>query len=320
VGLAYAGPGEHITNQLLVDADIAMYQAKRKGGAGHQIIDLREALRSSDRDTLEHDLRAAFARDELEVAYQPVVRSADGLIIGVEALLRWTHVDRGAVSPIAIVGVAERSGLIGDIGAWVLRRACEDRCGWRFETPQESLELAVNVSGRQLMSPNFCRSVAGILAATGMEPSKLILEVTENIFIEDSARAMTVLADLKDLGVRIALDDFGTGYSSLSYLRTLPLDIVKIDQSFIADIDQAPSGGAIVAAVTNLAYVLGLTVIAEGVETQDQHDGVVEMGCTAAQGYYFARPMPSAAIQALLAAPPEGVARLPVGVAGALVA
>jgi diguanylate cyclase (GGDEF)-like protein len=302
VGVAFAGPGEAISNQLVVQADTAMYQAKRKGGAGHQIIDLREAVQTYERDSLEMDLRTAIAKNELNVAYQPIVRSDDGRVTGVEALVRWTHPIRGAVSAISLVGVAEQSGLISDIGAWVLERSCLDRGRWLHDHPEAPLDLAVNVSARQLAKPDFLRTVASVLDRTGMDPGALVLEMTENIFIEDTERAMTVLADLQELGVRLALDDFGTGYSSLSYLRRLPIHIVKIDQSFIADIGNDPDGGAIVAAVTELAHVLGLAVTAEGVETVVQRDQVSAIGCEFAQGYYYARPMPTAEIAARLAA------------------
>jgi diguanylate cyclase (GGDEF)-like protein len=304
VGVAFAGPGEDISNQLVVQADTAMYQAKRKGGAGHQIIDLREAGQTLARDSLEMDLRAALAKNELGVAYQPIVRSADGRVTGVEALVRWTHPTRGAVPAISLVGVAEQSGLISDIGGWVLERSCLDRARWLHEHPEAPLDLAVNVSARQLSRPDFVRFVASVLDRTGMDPAALVLEMTENIFIEDTERAMAVLADLNGLGVRLALDDFGTGYSSLSYLRRLPIHIVKIDQSFIADIGQEPEGSAIVAAVTELAHVLGLDVTAEGVETLVQRDQVSAIGCEYAQGYYYARPMAAADIAAQLAALP----------------
>jgi EAL domain-containing protein (putative c-di-GMP-specific phosphodiesterase class I) len=173
------------------------------------------------------------------------------------------------------------------------------------------MDLAVNVSARQLTGQGFCASVERLLAGTHMDPKALVLEMTENIFIEDSERAMMVLADLKDLGIRLALDDFGTGYSSLSYLRRLPIDIVKIDRAFIADIGCAPTGTAIVAAVTNLAHILGLTVVAEGVETQSQHNEVSAIGCEYAQGFFYARPMPASAIDALLGALPQRALHLP---------
>ncbi len=301
VGVAFAGPGVDITNNLVVEADVAMYQAKRKGGAAHQIVDLREALESSDRDSLERDLRSAFAREELEVFYQPIVRSRDGLLTGVEALLRWTHGTRGPVPPLLTVQIAERSGLIVEVGAWVLERACRDRGRWLREHPGRPLDVAVNVSARQLIRTDFGATVADVLARTDMDRSALILEMTENIFIEDSERATAALEELRALGVRLALDDFGTGFSSLSYLRRLPVHIVKIDQSFIADIGDNLTGGSIVAAVTNLAHVLGLVVTAEGVETRHQCDAVGVIGCESSQGFYYARPMSANALAAHLA-------------------
>ena len=202
-----------------------------------------------------------------------------------------------------MVQVAEQSGLIIDIGEWVLERACRDRAQWLTAQPDAPLDLAVNVSARQLMSRDFAATVTRVLSRSGMDPHALVLEMTETIFIEDGERATTVLREISALGVRLALDDFGTGFSSLSYLRRLPIDIVKIDQGFIADIGQASTGGAIVAAVTHLAHVLGLTVTAEGVETQLQRDEITAIGCDFAQGYFYARPMPAADIAALLAAP-----------------
>ena len=311
VGMAFAGPGEDISNDLVVKADIAMYQVKRKGGAGHQILDLREARQSNELNSLERDLQSAFTAGELDLAYQPIVRSSDGLFTGVESLLRWTHPRAGLVSPMSMVRVAEQSGLINEIGAWVLERSCRDRVRWLADHPDKPLELAVNVSGRQLMSPDFRAIVTGVLERTGMDPTALILEVTEDIFIEDSERSMTVLTDLKRLGIRLALDDFGTGYSSLSYLRRLPVHIVKIDQSFITDIGQAPTGRAIVAAVTELAHVLGLSVTAEGVETEAQREQVSAIGCESAQGYYFARPLTAAQVTAQLAVQTTGPLFLP---------
>jgi diguanylate cyclase (GGDEF)-like protein len=299
VGLAFAGAGEEVSTALVANADIAMYQAKRKGGAGHQIIDLREASETVNQTSLESELRAAFAQDNLSVAYQPIVRTADGAITGVEALLRWEHPRRGKVGALAMVEAAEQSGLIVKLGAWVLECACRDRGRWAAVYPDLPLELAVNVSARQLMRDEFVATVSSVLACTGMPPKALILEVTENILINDSDRAIAALAELKDLGVQLALDDFGTGFSSLSYLRRLPIDIVKIDQSFIAGITP-PFTATITAAVTNLAHVLGLSVTAEGVETDEQREAVQAIGCESAQGYLYAHPMPASAIAAHL--------------------
>ncbi len=311
VGMAFAGPGKDISEQLVDEADMAMYQAKRKGGARHQIIDIREAVQTDDRNSLERDLRVALDEGQLDVAYQPIVRNADGLVIGVEALLRWTDAQRGAVSPTAMVTVAEQSDLIDEIGVWVLEHSCIDHGRWMQLHPGSRLDLAVNVSTRQLMSPEILPTVRSVLDRTGLEPTSLILEMTENIFIEDGERAIAVLTHLKDLGVRLALDDFGTGYSSLEYLRRLPVDIVKIDQRFIADIDLASTGGAIVAAVTDLAHVFGLSVTAEGVETESQRDAVSTIGCESAQGYFFARPMAASAFASQLDADRSNPFRLP---------
>ena len=313
VGVAFAGPGVDISDQLVAQADIAMYQAKRKGGGRHQSIDLRQAVLALDRHGLESDLRSAFANGQLDVAYQPIVRTVDGQVAGVEALLRWTDAARGSVSTVSIVEVAEQSGLINEIGAWVLERSCLDRARWIQRRPNEPLDLAVNVSARQIVSAQFADTVAEVLVKTGMDPRALILEMTEYVLLEDNERALRVLADLKDLGIRLALDDFGTGYSSLSYLRRLPIDIVKIDQGFIADIGRAPQGSAIAAAVTNLAHVLGLSVTAEGVETRDQRDAVLEMECDFVQGFYFARPMPATALRTWLGSQPPGTLHLPPG-------
>jgi EAL domain-containing protein (putative c-di-GMP-specific phosphodiesterase class I) len=221
------------------------------------------------------------------------------MIIGVEALLRWTHSERGPIPPIVIVPLAERSVLIVDIGAWVLERACTDHAGWAEAHPDQKLDLAVNVSVRQLMTSGYCKSVAEILARTGMNPASLILELTESIVIEHSARIMAVLVSLNRLGVRLALDDFGTGYSSLSYLSKLPIQIVKIDQGLIAELNQA-TGRIVVAGVADIAHALGISVVAEGVETEMQRDEICAVGCDFAQGYLFARPMPAESIGALL--------------------
>jgi len=231
VGMAFAGRAEDIGHQLVRDADIAMYQAKRKGGGAHQVIDLREAGRSANHLELRHDLRAAFSRDELSLSYQPIVRAVDRRVTGLEALLRWDHPDRGPVPAPTMVAIAEESSLITAIGAWVLERSCKDRMQWLRQHPEGPLDLAVNVSARQLMGSGFRDTVAWILDTTGMDPAALILEVTESIFLDDGPRAMTVLAGVEELGVRLALDDFGTGYSSLSYLRRFPVDIIKIDRA-----------------------------------------------------------------------------------------
>ncbi len=300
VGIAFAGLGEDISERMMTDADTAMYQAKRKGGAGHQVIDLPEATRVVEWHALERDLRGAVANEQLQVVYQPVVSSADGRVTGVEALLRWDRPAHGPVAPQTVVAAAEQNGLIGQIGAWVLERACRDRIQWLRHCGTTPLEIAVNVSTTQLMALGFSGSVATILQATGTDPDALILEMTEDIFIDDSDRARTVLQQLKRLGVRVALDDFGTGYSSLSYLRRYPVDVLKIDRTFLIDIGQDPVGTRLLAGVTDLAHILGLSVTAEGVETEQQRDEVAAIGCEHSQGFYYARPMSARWIGELL--------------------
>jgi diguanylate cyclase (GGDEF)-like protein len=300
VGIAYAGPGETVTEALVLDADTAMYQAKRRGGGAHQMIDLRVAATTHDRHQLERDLRTATANAQLHVAYQPIVRTADESLTGVEALLRWTRPDRGLVSPTIAIAVAEQSELIIQIGEWVLQRACRDWATWRTEHPGNRLDLSVNVSPRQLLAPGFVAIVRAVLDATGMDPTALVLELTESMLVDVSDRAMRVLGDLKSLGIRLALDDFGTGYCSLSYLRELPVDIIKIDRSFVADLGLDTTASAIAASVTNLAHLLDMIVTAEGVETKEQHEQVVGLGCDLAQGFLYDRPMTAPDLSTLL--------------------
>ncbi|MEY2399996.1 MAG: hypothetical protein QOJ08_107 [Ilumatobacteraceae bacterium] len=300
VGIAFAGPAEAISTQLLAKADMAMYQVKRKGGSGREIVDLRDAIPDNGEDHLEIDLRTALAQDQLHLLYQPIVRTTDGCVVGVEALLRWDHPDRGAIPPQTIVALAEQSEMIDELGAWVLQRSCRDRSAWMLEHPGAQLYLAANVSARQLVSPSLYETVTSVLETFDMDPADLILELTETVLIEDSTRTIRVLSDLKKLGLRLALDDFGSGYSSLNYLARLSLDIVKIDRGFIANIGHDPTNRAIVEAIMNLAHILGLAVVAEGVETQAQREQLATTGCEYAQGYFYAVPVPASAIAALI--------------------
>jgi diguanylate cyclase (GGDEF)-like protein len=300
VGIAFAGPGAQLSEQLLQDADTAMYQAKRKGGARHQIVDLGEQHRADERAGLERDLRGAPVRGELRAEYQPIVDTGSGRIAGVEALLRWDHPSHGLVSPTVLVPIAERSGLITEIGRWVLERACSDRHGWQDRHQTDDLAMSVNVSAHQLMSPNYAPTVATVLSGTDTNPKLVTLEVTESVFVQDSERALVVLGELKQLGVKLALDDFGTGYSSLNYLKRFPIDIVKIDQTFVADMGRDEASHAIVSAVVELAHKLGMTVVAEGVETAEQHHLLASLGCDSCQGYYFARPVSADDLDALV--------------------
>nr|MDP9337134.1 bifunctional diguanylate cyclase/phosphodiesterase [Actinomycetota bacterium] len=310
VGIAFSGRGDQLSERLLEDADTAMYQAKRKGGARQQVIDLRERDRGTQLARLERDLHDAPRRGELRTEYQPIVDTRDGRIAGVEALLRWDHPARGLVTPTVLVPLAEQSGLITEIGRWVLEQACPDRHRWRNGETDE-LTMSVNVSAHQLMSPDYAAGVAAVLARTDTEPELVTLEMTESVFVQDSERALVVLNELKHLGVALALDDFGTGYSSLNYLKRFPIDIVKIDRGFVADMEYDGASQAIVFAVIELAHALGLTVVAEGVETAAQHAQLASLGCDSCQGYYFARPMAAADLDVMMRPRVGGTVLLP---------
>jgi EAL domain-containing protein (putative c-di-GMP-specific phosphodiesterase class I) len=277
-----------------------MYQAKRKGGARHQIIDRREQRLVDQRASLQRDLASARVAGELRVEYQPIVRTTDREIVGVEGLLRWSHPSHGPISPNTFIPLAEQSGVINELGRWVLEQGCADRRRWIGHRGTSDVALSVNVSAHELMSPDFAASVEHVLAGAGTGPGLITLEVTESVFLNDAERALVVLNDLKDLGLTLALDDFGTGYSSLGYLKEFPVDVVKIDQTFVADLGRDNASHAIVSAVVDLAHALGLTVVAEGVETARQYGEVTTLGCDACQGYYFARPMPPAVLESLL--------------------
>jgi diguanylate cyclase (GGDEF)-like protein len=301
VGIAFAGRGDDIPEQILQDADTAMYQAKRKGGARHGMVDVGEQRLADNRASLNRDLRGALARRELRTEYQPIVATADGRITGVEALLRWAHPIRGIVAPDTIVPLAEQSGLIVEIGRWVLMQACVDLHRWQRHDHHQALEICVNISSAQLMAPDFAATVAAVLTETRTEANAVTLEITESVFIQDSDRALVVLNDLKRLGVKLALDDFGTGYSSLSYLKQFPVNIVKIDQAFIADLGREPTSRLIVSAIVRLAHSLQMTVVAEGIESASQFDEVVALDCDSYQGYFFARPASADALDSMMA-------------------
>ncbi len=301
VGIAFAGRGDDVPEQILQDADTAMYQAKRRGGARHGMVDIGEQRLAENRASLNRDLRGALARRELRTEYQPIVATSDGRITGVEALLRWVHPVRGIVASDTIVPLAEQSGLIVDIGRWVLMQSCIDLHRWQRHDHHHDLEICVNISSSQLMAPDFAATVADVLTETGTDPGVVTLEVTESVFIQDSDRALIVLNDLRRLGVKLALDDFGTGYSSLSYLKQFPVNIVKIDRAFIADLGREPTSRLIVSAIVRLAHSLHMTVVAEGIESEAQFDEVVALECDSYQGYLFAAPTSAHVLDSLMA-------------------
>jgi diguanylate cyclase (GGDEF)-like protein len=315
VGIACAGRGDHIPERILHDADVAMYQAKRRGGGQHGAIDLRVQELDEYRSSLAGDLRGAVSRGELHNDYQPIVATIDGRIVGAEALVRWDHPTRGQIEPTVMVPLAEASGVIIEIGRWVLERACADRQHWCDGAVSPDFAISVNVSPQQLMEASFVTVVATVLHRTGTPPGSLSLEVTEGVFLQDSEHVLSVLGELKQLGVKIVLDDFGTGYSSLTYLRRLPIDIIKIDQGFIGNILLDRSSRSIVTKVVELAHLLEMGVVAEGVETVEQHQAVAALGGEACQGFYFARPMSADDLDALMRKADRADLYLPVAAA-----
>jgi diguanylate cyclase (GGDEF)-like protein len=300
VGLAFAGRDSSGPDQLLHDADTAMYVAKRRRHGRGRVFDLRDENLVDHQGGLDIDLRGVSSRGELELDYQPIVDTASGEMTGVEALLRWHHPARGVVAPSVVIPIAEQSGLIPEIGRWVMEHAWTEQQSWRRDHPDAELALSVNVSAHQLMSAGFVSSVRSVLDSAPPRPGSLTLELTESIFVRDAARALLVLRDLKKLGIMLALDDFGTGYSSLLYLSKFPVDIIKIDRAFISELGLDASTDTIVAAIIRLAHDLGMTTVAEGVETADQHRLLAELGCDHCQGFYFARPMPPGHLHDLL--------------------
>ncbi len=248
---------------------------------------------------LERDLRGAPARGELRAEYQPIVDTSDGRITGVEALVRWAHPSRGVVMPDVLIPIAEQTGLIIEIGRWVLGQSCPDRHRWQ-SLRTDDLTMSVNVSARQLMAPDFAATVADVLYETATDAHLVTLGDDRERLRPGQPTGARRAQRAEGARGQLALDDFGTGYSSLNYLKRFPIDIVKIDQGFVADLEGDPASHAIVFSVVELAHRLGMTVVAEGVETAAQHDQLLELGCDYCQGYYFARPMSVDALDALL--------------------
>jgi diguanylate cyclase (GGDEF)-like protein len=303
IGIAFTGTGVEAPAELLQDADLAMYRRKRHRKAGNHVRDLRELHLAEHQAGLARSLPGAAQRGELHLEYQPIVDTPDGRVNGVEALLRWTHPSRGAVGPGTFIPFAEQSGQIVELGRWVLEKAWSDRDAWH-QHEHGDIAMSVNVSAHQFMSAGFASTVASVLdAQPAADPSLLTLEVTESVFVRDEERALIVLEELKDIGVNLALDDFGTGYSSLGYLNTLPIDTLKIDQTFIAKISSEPGSQRIVTAIIKLAHSLGMTVVSEGVETAAQKEELIKLGSDSCQGFYFARPMPATSFDALIQDP-----------------
>jgi diguanylate cyclase (GGDEF)-like protein len=300
IGIAVSCGRALSPEQLIRDADLAMYRAKDAGRDRYEVFDAPMRTRVLERIELERDLRKALDRGELQLHYQPLVSLCDGSIVGTEALLRWNHPDRGFVPPLEFVPIAEVSGLIVPIGEWVLETACRQLADWReADACRPDFSMAVNLSPKQL-TPELPRIVADALRVTGIDPLSLCIEITESLLIEEAESPAALLGALKSAGVKLALDDFGTGYSSLSYLHRFNLDSLKLDRSFISELGRGSSGAKLVAASIDMARALGLTVVAEGVETEQQLAILRQLSCPLAQGYLFARPAPAHELTTLL--------------------
>jgi diguanylate cyclase (GGDEF)-like protein/PAS domain S-box-containing protein len=284
IGIALGGPATERVEHLLRDADTAMYRAKVRS-TRHAVFDSSMHQRAMAALRLENELRRALERGELRVHYQPIVELASGRAVGVEALVRWEHRERGLVPPGEFISLAEETGLVVPLGRWVLDEACR-----AMSVLPEGLTMSVNLSGRQLLQPEFGEQLASVLARCGLPPSRLRLELTESMLIGNGAAAVEALNKLRSTGVRLCIDDFGTGYSSLSYLHELPIDSLKIDRSFVAAMAEDERKHKIIQTILLLGRGLGIEVVAEGVETQEQQQALLKLGCERAQGYFFGRP------------------------------
>lgn len=284
----------HISGkELLRQADVAMYAAKAEGKNAFVFFDLALDDVVLVKAQLETQLESAIDNDELEALFQPIIELGTGRFVGAEALLRWIHPTDGRLTPDKFLPMAEQSGFVADLDAWILKKACSRAATWNKEMGLD-LGISVNLSGRSLQREDLVESVASVLQETGLKPQSLILEMTESVFVQ--TRDAKKLRELKDLGIRLALDDFGTGYSSLNYLRRFPIDILKIDRSFVGELGTRTRGGNLTKAIVQMAEALQLLTIAEGIETQDQADQLVDLGVTRGQGFFYHRPLEESAL------------------------
>ncbi len=291
VGVALAPNDGDTPEQLIGNADLALYGAKQDGRSCYRLFEASMNARVQARRSLELDLRQAISRQEFHLCYQPQVNARTGAYDGAEALIRWYHPERGLVPPADFISLAEETGLIAPIGEWVLHTACTEALSW-----PEHLTVAVNLSPVQFRDSRLATTVRGILEVTGLPGTRLEIEITEGCLLQDEQKTLTVLCELRSLGVRISMDDFGTGYSSLSYLRRFPFDKIKIDQSFIRQTPADKDSAAIVRAIATLGSSLGMKITAEGVETIAQSDFIIKEGCDQIQGYLISKPVPSTEI------------------------
>ncbi|HEY1492176.1 MAG TPA: bifunctional diguanylate cyclase/phosphodiesterase, partial [Steroidobacteraceae bacterium] len=292
IGVASSG-NQAVAETLLSNADIAMYHAKAAGKNRFITFQVQMQDMLHERLRLEADIGRALAREEFFIEYQPIVDLGTRSLLGVEALVRWQHPEAGILMPARFIQVVEECGQIEKLGRWVLRRACQDLCAWRAAIPGGSeLRLAVNISGRHLQHGDLTGDVAQALQESGLEAGNLVIELTESTIMYNTDANLERFHKLKALGVRLAIDDFGTGYSSLSYLHRFPIDILKIDRSFVSRLTNSDNGPELASAVITLGETLGLDTVAEGIELEAQVGALLELGCVAGQGFLFAKAGP----------------------------
>ena len=301
IGISLSGERAMQPRDLIRSADIALSHAKEQGRSRYVLFDETLDRYSVDRLRLESELRQAVEQDQLRLHYQPEIDLRSGEVVGFEALVRWMHPSLGLIPPAEFITLAEETGEMVSIGNWVLREACRQAAEWRSTVMADRpFTMAVNVSANEFLEPGLAWEVLRALRETDLDPSMLRIEITESVLLDDSAVANEILLELKRIGVELAIDDFGTGYSSLSYLRRLPADILKIDRSFVADVDQDQREAAIVEAVVRVANALGMRIVAEGIERVEQARFLAEMGCQSGQGYHFARPAEASVTEATI--------------------
>lgn len=300
IGIAFNDTVETDADKLLRNADVAMYIAKGKGKNRFVVFEDEMHRTLMDQIELENDLRQAIDEGQMTLNYQPIVSLVDGEISGTEALIRWHHPTRGYIPPLSFIPLAEQTGLIAPLGRWIMHQACVEsrKLGERFGG---KLSVTINISGKQIQHSDFIRDLSSVLDSTGIDPESVILELTESTMMENTEAMLKMLNQIKSLGIRLAIDDFGTGYSSLSYLQQFPVDILKIDRSFVDGIENSAQKKAVARTIISLSETLGLCTVAEGVENLEQSEMLRDLGCEFAQGYYFARPMPFEQIEELLA-------------------